>query len=341
MSFPIALTPASPPRALNQQVAIDAWADAVIAAAPELPEDPATDILCPPPSANASTAVCRPSTGDDVDAIVRAVTNLDHSYLAVQGPPGTGKTYVGSHVIARLIREHGYKVGVVAQSHAVVENMLDRVVAAGDPARAGRQGAEGSRRPGLVHRHRQERRRRVHREARRVGLRLRRHRVGLQSRGPHPAGQPRPARHRRGRPVLARIDDRRVARVAAAAAARRPAAAAAGEPGHAPRTRRHVGARLGHGRRRRDPGRSTATSWRARGACILPSPSRFHACRTTASSRRIRPPCCASSRASSPACTPSRCAHLGNATQSPEEAAVVVAIVRDLVGRAWSRHPDR
>jgi uncharacterized protein len=68
-----------------------------------------------------------------VDAIVRAVTSLDHSYLAVQGPPGTGKTYVGSHVIARLIREHGFKVGVVAQSHAVVENMLDRVVAAGIP----------------------------------------------------------------------------------------------------------------------------------------------------------------------------------------------------------------
>ena len=78
------------------------------------------------------------STGDDVDAIVRAVLDLDRSYLAVQGPPGTGKTYVGSHVIARLVREHGYKVGVVAQSHAVIENMLDRVVAAGVAARAGR-----------------------------------------------------------------------------------------------------------------------------------------------------------------------------------------------------------
>jgi uncharacterized protein len=51
----------------------------------------------------------------------------------VQGPPGTGKTYVGSHVIARLVRERGFKVGVVAQSHAVVENMLDRIVAAGVP----------------------------------------------------------------------------------------------------------------------------------------------------------------------------------------------------------------
>ncbi|SFS15188.1 uncharacterized protein SAMN04487846_3055 [Microbacterium sp. cf046] len=132
--LPIALTPAPPPRALNQQVAIDAWADAVIVAAPELPADPATDILRRrPPRTIASSAGLPASRGDDVAAIVRAVLDLDRSYLAVQGPPGTGKTYVGSHVIARLVREHGYKVGVVAQSHAVIENMLDRVVAAGVP----------------------------------------------------------------------------------------------------------------------------------------------------------------------------------------------------------------
>jgi uncharacterized protein len=69
--------------------------------------------------------------------------DLDHSYLAVQGPPGTGKTYVGSHVIARLVAEKGYRVGVVAQSHAVVENMLERVVAAGRAGYAGREGAQG------------------------------------------------------------------------------------------------------------------------------------------------------------------------------------------------------
>lgn len=130
--LPVALTPTSPPRALNQQVAIDEWADAVIAATPQLPADPATDILRRRPP-RTHTGTLPASTGDDVDAIVRAVADLDHSYLAVQGPPGTGKTYVGSHVIARLVRERGFKVGVVAQSHAVVENMLDRVVAAGIP----------------------------------------------------------------------------------------------------------------------------------------------------------------------------------------------------------------
>ncbi|GAA1916397.1 TM0106 family RecB-like putative nuclease [Microbacterium aoyamense] len=131
--LPLALTPASPPPAGNQQAAIDAWADAVIAASPELPRDPGTDILLRRPPRLRDGRSLPASVGDDVDAITRAILDLDRSYLAVQGPPGTGKTYVGSHVIARLVRDHGFKIGVVAQSHAVIENMLDRIVAAGVP----------------------------------------------------------------------------------------------------------------------------------------------------------------------------------------------------------------
>ena len=59
-------------------------------------------------------------TADAVHAAVRA---LNHSYVAVQGPPGAGKTFLASHVIARLVAE-GAKVGVVAQSHAVIENLM-------------------------------------------------------------------------------------------------------------------------------------------------------------------------------------------------------------------------
>ncbi|WP_417564291.1 TM0106 family RecB-like putative nuclease [Microbacterium sp.] len=155
--LPIALAPAAPPRAGNQQLAIDEWADAVIVASPALPADPATDILRrrPPRLRGAGEAGPRPGArtgvgpaerrlggregnggreGDRVASITAALLDLDRSYLAVQGPPGTGKTFVGSHVIARLVCEHGYKVGVVAQSHAVVEHMLERVVAAGVPA---------------------------------------------------------------------------------------------------------------------------------------------------------------------------------------------------------------
>ena len=58
-----------------------------------------------------------------VDAVHAAVRSLDHSYVAVQGPPGAGKTFLASHVIARLVAE-GAKVGVVAQSHAVIENLM-------------------------------------------------------------------------------------------------------------------------------------------------------------------------------------------------------------------------
>ncbi|MBW9092254.1 TM0106 family RecB-like putative nuclease [Microbacterium jejuense] len=131
--LPLALTPQAPPSAGNQQSAIDAWADAVIAASPGLPADPATDILGRQAPRTLSGTL--PEAGDDVvDAIARAVRDLDRSYLAVQGPPGTGKTYVGSHVIARLVRDHGYKVGVVAQGHATIEQLLERVIAAGVPA---------------------------------------------------------------------------------------------------------------------------------------------------------------------------------------------------------------
>lgn len=138
--LPLALTPPAPPRAGNQQKAIDAWADAVLAAAPRIPEGAAADILrrIPPRTLSGSlspvTSVDGATGDDEVTAIARSVADLDRSYLAVQGPPGTGKTYVGSHVIARLVAERGYRIGVVAQSHATIEHMLDQVIAAGVPA---------------------------------------------------------------------------------------------------------------------------------------------------------------------------------------------------------------
>ncbi|WP_427173736.1 TM0106 family RecB-like putative nuclease [Arthrobacter sp. 92] len=91
-----------------------------------------------PPRLVDGTSLPVPGTGPDrfIDAVTAAVEDLDYSYLAVQGPPGTGKTHVGSHVIARLVHR-GWKVGVVAQSHAVVENLLQTAVlrAGVDPQR--------------------------------------------------------------------------------------------------------------------------------------------------------------------------------------------------------------
>ncbi|MBS0023135.1 TM0106 family RecB-like putative nuclease [Microbacterium paraoxydans] len=131
--LPVALTPPAPPRVVSLQQAIDEWADTVHAAAPGFPDDAATDILRRRPPRTVSGGSLPDAGADTIDAIVRGILDLDRSYLAVQGPPGTGKTYTGSQVIARLVKEHGFRVGVVAQSHAIIETLLERIVSDGVP----------------------------------------------------------------------------------------------------------------------------------------------------------------------------------------------------------------
>jgi uncharacterized protein len=124
--LPLALAPDAPVNTDGQRTALSQLAVKVGSSLPSWPKDPALDLLRRvPPRLATLTALpaVGPSQDGYVDAITQAVSDLDQSYLAVQGPPGTGKTHVGSHVVARLVRE-GWKVGVVAQSHAVVENML-------------------------------------------------------------------------------------------------------------------------------------------------------------------------------------------------------------------------
>ena len=82
------------------------------------------------PTTRSSTALPAVRDDDYVGALTEAVRSLDGSYVAVQGPPGSGKTYVGGRVIAALV-EAGWRIGVVAQSHKVVENVLDCVIDAG------------------------------------------------------------------------------------------------------------------------------------------------------------------------------------------------------------------
>jgi uncharacterized protein len=54
------------------------------------------------------------------------VDRLERSYLVVQGPPGSGKTYRGARLITHLMRQ-GRKVGIVAQSHKVIHNLIDAI----------------------------------------------------------------------------------------------------------------------------------------------------------------------------------------------------------------------
>jgi uncharacterized protein len=62
-----------------------------------------------------------------LQAAIRTALNLDSSVFPVQGPPGAGKTYTGARMICALAKE-GKKVGITANSHKVVRNLLDEVV---------------------------------------------------------------------------------------------------------------------------------------------------------------------------------------------------------------------
>ncbi|MEN3343425.1 MAG: hypothetical protein V7635_1, partial [Arthrobacter sp.] len=144
--LPVALTEDQPIQTKSLEEALAVLAENVAAGlrasgpgASPFRKHPALDLVRRvPPRLSSGLPLPAPGEGPDrfVDAITEAVRALDHSYLAVQGPPGTGKTHVGSHVIARLVAR-GWKVGVVGQSHAVVENLLRTAVskAGVDPAR--------------------------------------------------------------------------------------------------------------------------------------------------------------------------------------------------------------
>ena len=333
--LPIALTPPPPPRALNQQVAIDAWADAVIAASPELPADPATDILRRRPPRTRS-GVLAASHGDDVDAIVRTLVDLDRSYLAVQGPPGTGKTYVGSHVIARLVHERGFKVGVVAQSHAVIENMLDRIVAAGVPrelvAKAPKDAAAGDLSFTPITKNG-------------VAEFTAEHAASGFVIGGTAWDFSHEGRIPRGSLDLLVIDEAGQFSLASTIAVSLAASRLLllGDPQQLPQVSQGT---------HPEPVDTSALGWVMDGADVIPAEYGYFLARTWRMHPQVAAPVSRLSYSGELAAHPSTAVrelagvepglipvsvrHRGNATQSLEEAAVVVGIVRDLIGRAWT-----
>jgi uncharacterized protein len=92
---------------------------------------PAMDLLMRnPPRLKSLPGLPVPIAGDALSAITEAVLDLDTSVLAIQGPPGSGKTFVGSRVIKELV-DQGMKVGVVANSHSAIENLMWACLEAG------------------------------------------------------------------------------------------------------------------------------------------------------------------------------------------------------------------
>jgi uncharacterized protein len=78
-----------------------------------------------PPRIAGGEPLCREDEAA-LAAAIRVAPLLEGSTLAVQGPPGSGKTYLGAAVAVELVRL-GRKVGVTANSHRVIGHLLDEV----------------------------------------------------------------------------------------------------------------------------------------------------------------------------------------------------------------------
>jgi predicted RecB family nuclease len=62
-----------------------------------------------------------------VQAAIRITLGLQSGVLPIQGPPGAGKTFTASRMICELVKA-GKRIGVTANSHKVIRNLLDEVV---------------------------------------------------------------------------------------------------------------------------------------------------------------------------------------------------------------------
>jgi uncharacterized protein len=83
----------------------------------------------PPAAGQAPGGPVRRAGETAVDAATRVVGTIPGGVLPIQGPPGSGKTYTGGHMIVNLVGQ-GRKVGVVANSHKVIGKVLDEVAKA-------------------------------------------------------------------------------------------------------------------------------------------------------------------------------------------------------------------
>jgi predicted RecB family nuclease len=131
---PFALTPGRPFPTGKLRESIDTAAADAATNLPVIPDTAVVDILLRRHPRTRSGAPL-PHTGNTAADITAALLDLDSSYLAVHGPPGTGKTFTAASIIATLVNDHQWRVGVVAQSHAVVENLFRELIKAEvDPA---------------------------------------------------------------------------------------------------------------------------------------------------------------------------------------------------------------
>lgn len=68
-----------------------------------------------------------------LDAARRVVRRGNFGVLPIQGPPGAGKTYTAGRMIAEVVKQ-GRRVGITANSHRVIGNLLGSALEAADEA---------------------------------------------------------------------------------------------------------------------------------------------------------------------------------------------------------------
>ena len=99
------------------------------------PRRAARDLLLRrPPRRRSEDKPLQAAAETPAEAAVRLVQELDNGALPVQGPPGTGKTHTGAQMICALVRA-GKTVGITANSHSVIRNLIDAAVDAAERER--------------------------------------------------------------------------------------------------------------------------------------------------------------------------------------------------------------
>jgi uncharacterized protein len=90
--------------------------------------DPATALLLRlrPADGAAPGTPLRREGETAAEAAIRLAASLSDSYLPIQGPPGTGKTYTAAEQILELTAR-GRAVGITGPSHAVISNLINKV----------------------------------------------------------------------------------------------------------------------------------------------------------------------------------------------------------------------
>lgn len=129
--LPTAIAPGLPLWDETTETAVEFVAQELLMALPEVPSGAIFDILARrAPHLHGARAL--PDVhGDHAAAITTAIRELDNSYIAVQGPSGAGKISTVARAIERLVTRHKWRIGIVAQSHSTVENLLDLIVEIG------------------------------------------------------------------------------------------------------------------------------------------------------------------------------------------------------------------